>query len=93
MLGQGRDRGIDRSIAGVLDLDPFEQHRQLMDVDRDARYTLGDAGREREHPALEALVNDRESAARPQDQLDLVPAPIEDPLDYTRSRTLRTFSH
>src|SRR3954469_10870019 len=62
----------------LVDLDPFEQHRQLVDVDRDARHALGDAGRERKGPALESLVNDRETAARPQDQLDLVPATIEE---------------
>src|SRR3954466_9461552 len=62
----------------LVDLNPFEQHRQLVDVDRNARYALGDAGRERERPALEALVHDREPAARPQDQLDLVPATIEE---------------
>src|SRR5215475_12283051 len=62
----------------LVDLDPFEQHRQLVDVDRDARHALGDAGRERERPALEALVHDREPAARPQDQLDLIPAAIEE---------------
>jgi len=57
----------------LVDLDPFEQNCELVDVDHDARHAFDDAGRKRKRAALESLVNDRESAARPQDQLDLVP--------------------
>src|ERR1041384_5694786 len=39
----------------LVDLDPFEQHRQLVDVDRDARHAPGDASREGKGPALESL--------------------------------------
>ena len=55
-----------------MNIDPLEQHRQLVNVDLDARDALCHTRRKREPAALQPLVHDREPAARPHDQLHLV---------------------
>src|SRR5678816_1407299 len=74
--------------ARTPDVDPLEQHRQLVNVDLYAEDALDDSSGKREGSLLEALMHDRESAARVHEQLDLRLSAIEEHEHVTGERVI-----
>jgi len=70
------------------DIDPFEQHRELVNVELDSGHVVGDLRRENEFSALQPLVHDRVSATRPHQELHLILAPIQKDEDVAGQRVL-----
>jgi len=73
------DRGVD---VGEL-VESLEEHRALVGVDLHPRCLRCHTRREREFPALETLVHDRESAAREHQQLHLRASPVDEDEEVT----------
>src|SRR5450432_1472216 len=70
----------------LTNLDPFEQHRQLMRVDRHTRRIARHFRRETKGPTFEPLVHDREAPARPHQKLHLIAPLVQEYKDVAAQR-------